>query len=147
MRVNRIAQTPEQLEVKCYLEQVRGADVRIEAKCRDIERIEEKIAKCTTVFSTDLPSGEHNPHSTSDSIIKMENLREELHEDIDCYTEAIRSAGEAIESLGNPLYVQILHRRYMEFQTFEQIAVSLNMSYRHIQRLHDMALSELVGSI
>ena len=53
---------------------------------------------------------------------------------------------EIEETLGevlDPIYHDVLHRRYIEGQSFELIAVELNYSYRHVIRLHGEALLEV----
>ena len=47
-----------------------------------------------------------------------------------------------INSLANPVHVRILRKRYIDGKTFEEIAVALHYTYRHVTRLHGSALQE-----
>ena len=47
-----------------------------------------------------------------------------------------------INSLANPIHVRILRKRYVDGKTFEEIAVALHYTYRHVTRLHGSALQE-----
>ena len=47
-----------------------------------------------------------------------------------------------INSLANPIHVRILRKRYIDGKTFEEIAVALHYTYRHVTRLHGSALQE-----
>lgn len=51
---------------------------------------------------------------------------------------------EAIERLTNQRDKNILRRKYLIGQRFEQIFLELNFEYRWIRRLHKKAVSELV---
>ena len=47
-----------------------------------------------------------------------------------------------INGLANPIHVRILRKRYIDGKTFEEIAVALHYTYRHVTRLHGSALQE-----
>ena len=47
-----------------------------------------------------------------------------------------------INSLANPIHIRILRKRYIDGKTFEEIAVALHYTYRHVARLHGSALQE-----
>ena len=47
-----------------------------------------------------------------------------------------------INSLANPIHIRILRKRYIDGKTFEEIAVALHYTYRHVTRLHGSALQE-----
>lgn len=50
-----------------------------------------------------------------------------------------------INSLANPIHVRILRKRYIDGKTFEEIAVALHYTYRHVTRLHGSALQEFTA--
>lgn len=49
----------------------------------------------------------------------------------------------AIECVNEPVYRTLLIKRYLNFKTWEQIAVEMNYSYRQTVRLHGKALQEV----
>lgn len=49
---------------------------------------------------------------------------------------------DEISTLSDPKYIEILHRRYVRFQSFEQIAVDMGYSYRYVTKMHGYALLE-----
>ena len=49
----------------------------------------------------------------------------------------------AISKLKNRRFRTILIKRYINFETFEQISVEMNYSYVHICRLHGEALEKM----
>ena len=50
-----------------------------------------------------------------------------------------------INNLANPIHVRILRKRYIDDKTFEEIAVALHYTYRHVTRLHGSALQEFAA--
>jgi DNA-directed RNA polymerase specialized sigma subunit len=50
-----------------------------------------------------------------------------------------------INALSNPIHVRILRKRYIDGKTFEEIAVALHYTYRHVTRLHGSALQEFAA--
>ena len=49
----------------------------------------------------------------------------------------------AIELVNDSTLRKLLIKRYLQFKTWEQIAVEMNYSYMHITRLHGKALQEI----
>jgi len=52
-----------------------------------------------------------------------------------------RIIGE-IQAMENTQYMNLLYKRYVERKTLEVIAVEMNYSYRHANRVHGLALIE-----
>ena len=59
------------------------------------------------------------------------------------YTEKKNEIITTIQKLEDPRYIDILYKRYVEFETFERIADEKVYSWRHILRLHKQALKHL----
>ena len=49
---------------------------------------------------------------------------------------------DEISMLSDPKYIDILHKRYIQFHSFEQIAVDMGYSYRYVTKIHGYALLE-----
>lgn len=61
----------------------------------------------------------------------------------------LREVERIISQVDNKEYRQILHRKYIETNTWERIAVEMNYTYRWITRLHGralMAVQEILDS-
>ena len=48
-----------------------------------------------------------------------------------------------IDTLDNPIYADVLEDYYVNLETFENIAIKLDYTERHIMRLHKQALERL----
>lgn len=156
------------MTAKEYLIQYRVIQARlraIESMLRDLR--EELTGLGAGSIRSPWPDGQ--PHGTgttdptgSDAIrvadAMTEERREQLREqlaDLEVREYKARSElwqqrvqiEETIGAVSNPTYNEILHRRYIEGQTFELIAVEMNYSWRHTIRLHGEALLEVEGKI
>lgn len=54
---------------------------------------------------------------------------------------------EEISTLSNALYISILHKHYILFESFEQIAVEIGYSYRYVTKMHGYALLEFYKKV
>jgi DNA-directed RNA polymerase specialized sigma subunit len=90
----------------------------------------------TAQLTADVVSGTKNPHKFD----KLAELQEAVFGDCEklfaIKTEIIRT----ISRVDNVTYRTLLEKRYLEYKTWEQIAVEMNYSYMHICRLHGKAL-------
>lgn len=126
---------------KEYLGQAYCLDQRINSKLEQVVSLNELAAKCTSML-TEMPK--HPSHSTAamaDTVEKIVDLQAEINRDIDRLVELKQEMVRIIKSVGNSEYQTLLELRYLCFKTWEQIAVAMGYSVRHVYRLHDEAVS------
>jgi hypothetical protein len=75
--------------------------------------------------------------NASDGLIDLER---EIDREIDRLVDLKREAGAMLAQLENPQHYKVLHRHYILFESFEQIAVDMGYSYRNVCYLHGRAL-------
>ena len=66
-------------------------------------------------------------------------IEEKIRELVSIKLEIIR----AVKRVENPTLRAVLMARYVNFKTWEQIAVEMSYSYMHVCRLHGRALAEV----
>ncbi len=127
-----------------YLSQAFRLDERINSKIQQVDSLNALATKCTTTL-TGMPK---NPSgSTSrmeDIVVKITALQEEINRDIDKLVDLKAEIMEAIKKVENTEYQTILEKRYLCFLPWEQIAVDLGYNVRHLYRVHEEALREVV---
>ncbi|NLM06785.1 MAG: DUF1492 domain-containing protein [Tissierellia bacterium] len=132
------------MTAKEYLGQAYRLDQRINSKLEQVASLSDLATKVTTTIS-DVPK---NPnHSTSymaDSIVKIVDLQAEINRDIDCLVDLKREIVRVIKAVDNIEYQTLLEKRYLCFETWEQIAVDMNYSIQHIYRLRDKAFAKVL---
>jgi len=126
---------------KEYLLSIKRYDTIIDAKQREIDDLYALITRVTPVLKTDVVSGSGSQDKIGNAIAKITDLQAELNRDIDHFVDLKREAAAKLGKVTRAEYYEILHKRYFEYQSLEQIAVSMNYTYRWIRRLHGRALN------
>ena len=131
------------MTAKEFLSQARYLDMRINSKVEQIESLNDLATKCTSTI-TGMP---HNPSpSTSlmaDAVCKIVDLQEELGRDVQELVELKHRISTLIKSLHNHEQETVLEKRYLCFQSWEQIAVDMNYSMDGVYYVHRTALKFL----
>lgn len=105
-----------------------------------LERINELEAVLTSI-SIDYSAErvQSTPADMADKIAKLSDLRTEYIEKAEEAVEKMEEICSVIDKVGG-VQGEILHRRYIEGQRWEEIAVALNYTYRNVTYLHGKAL-------
>lgn len=132
------------MNAKEYLSQARYLDARINSKIKQVEQLNYLATSATSVLSG-MP---HNPNKATskmaDIVGKIVDLQAEINHDIDTLVDLKREIGSLIKAIPNVEYQTLLEKRYLCFQSWEQIAVDLSFSMQHTFRMHDAALKMIV---
>ena len=117
---------------------------------RKVKRLEARREQLRAqMYSIGSPAGKMDADKVQtsmngDTMLKLiakvdEAERDMLHE-IDRMVEAQERIAGEIEKLSNDKQRDVLHKRYVEFKRWEQIAVDMNITLRHVYRIHGEAL-------
>ena len=128
---------------KKYLQQIRLYDSHINTKLEDLHQLKEMVTKITPTLKDDVVSGGGNQDKLGDAIAKIVDLEEEVNRDIDSYVNAKQEISNTFEKISDPDQLQVLHKRYVQYKTWEQIACEMNMSYRNVCYIHGKGLQSV----
>lgn len=128
-------------EVKSYLNQALLLDKRINALQDELTTLESKLQRCTPSY-TNVRGGGNQPtfEYTLDRIMKY---REMLNCEIDNLVDRKRDIMKVIDKLDNDKEKLILYKRYINFQTFENIAEDLDITQRQVYKVYKKSLEKL----
>jgi len=128
------------MTAKEYLSRAYRLDRRINSKLEQLSSLNDLAVKCTMVL-TGMPRNPNRSNSAiADAVTKIVDLQAEINRDIDSLVDLKRDMVRAIKAVDNAEYQTLLELRYLCFKTWEQIAVDMGYSVRHVYRLHDEAL-------
>lgn len=129
------------MTVKEYLNQIRNMDIRITQRQAQLEELR-FLAFGDKSPTIDGPQIQSSPSGDimESAIIKYVDLSREIELLIDDYVDTKNRIIEEIHSLSNAKYVELLHKRYVDYMSLEEIAHAMNYSEIHIKRLHGNAL-------
>lgn len=131
------------MTAKEYLRQAYRLDHRINSKIEQVEVLN-SLATKATVTITGMPK---KPNTAIDSmsavIAKIVDLQTEINGDIDRLVDLKRDIIKKIKCVENLDYRTLLEKRYLNFETWEQIAVDMAYSIQHTYRIRDKAINEI----
>lgn len=131
------------MTAKEYLAKAYRLDQRINSKLDQVASLNELATKATSTLS-DMPKNPNKAISTMENTIcKIIDLQDEINKDIDRLVDLKTEIVTTIKNIENKEYQTLLEKRYLCFDTWEQIAVDMNYSIRWVHNIHGKALKEL----
>ena len=132
------------MTAKEFLNQGYRINEHIDAKIGQIAMLRELATKTNVVIS-DIPRGSNYDNSSVEkTIIKIVSLEEEVNKEIDKLVNLKREIMEVIEKVDDPKERLVLNLRYLNFLTWESIAIKMNCSVRNVHIVHSKALDSVV---
>lgn len=132
---------------KEYLSQAKYLDLRINSKIQQVTALNALATKATSTL-TGMPHSPNSATSTmADAIGKIVDLQAEINQDIDELVDLKREISTTIKAVPDTELQTILEKRYLCFQSWEQIAASMNYEIRWLYRLHGKALEAVKAII
>ena len=126
-----------------WLSQAYRLDQRINSKIDQMEHLRALATRITSHISDTPVSGSHNDHKMEDTIVKIIDLENNINMNIDRLVDLKHDIMEAITAVEEPDLQLLLEKRYLNFQTWEQIAVDMNYSIDYVYKLHRQALDKV----
>ncbi len=128
---------------KEYLQQLRRLDIMIDQRNRQLADMRSALLSAADpgreyTFGGMLPGDSR----VVAWISKLQEREEELDSLIDHFWDLKCQIIDELQGLDNPVSMQILYKRYVEYKRLEIIAVEINYSYDWVKHAHGRALQE-----
>lgn len=130
------------MNAKEYLKQLINIDRLIDSKQRQLDRLRDLCCVQSSKLSG-MPRSGGNSDRIGELIANIVDLEREINETIDVLVDLKREAMGKIDLLNDNRHKLILNKRYLENETFEKIAVDMNLSWKWTHKLHKEALEAL----
>lgn len=127
--------------------------VRWLRRYRDALRLEEELRQeledqrsraCkTTAALTGMPGGGGDGQALPRAVESIVEAQQELQAQINVCGAVRREIVAALDQIDDARDHEILRRRYLRGQKFEQIAVEMNLEYRWVRRLHKKCVGKM----
>lgn len=130
------------MNAKQYLRQVRRLDNIINAKLEQVEVLRAMATRMTAKLTANKVQESNTPDKTEKLIVKIIDLEKEITNDIDKLIDLKTEVMRKIDSIQNDDYKLLLTLRYLNFKTWEQIAVEMKFTFQWVHELHKRALIE-----
>jgi DNA-directed RNA polymerase specialized sigma subunit len=114
---------------------------------KEIDLLEEEIQRIrASLFSAPkldgMPKSNYAADRTAETIAKVVDLETKLRDKIDSYISLRTQIEITIESLSSNERL-LMRCRYIEGMSFEEIAVAMHYTFRHVTRMHGWALQKM----
>lgn len=132
-------------EKKKYLLQYRGLEGEINQLLEEKSRLRAQAEKMTSSYS-DTPKGQTDGNSLARVVEKIIELEEKLNDRIDKQVDLRMQIEKSIETVADYRLREVLIRRYILGQKWEDIALTMHYCRQRIWELHGKALTHFQKS-
>lgn len=130
------------MTAKQYLSQLRWLDGEIQTKQMELLELRARAEGCSAKELTGMPGGSGGSDRIGDTVSKIVDLENYIKRQVEKLYELQLLIAEQIDLLPDPLQRNILHRKYILRQNWQQIAEALCYSEPSCFRIHGNALRE-----
>ena len=128
------------MEARSYLNQAYVLQQKMENTREELTKVEGLLLQGVS-FEEKLGSGDNNKNERV--IFRLLELKDKLMFQLDEFISSITEIAETINQLEDGNEITVLHKRYIQFKTFAQIAEEMNYSTRQTYRIHDNAVADV----
>ena len=126
---------------KEYLMQIQKLNVLIDQRIAELDELRHFDGVSGIDYSKDRVQTSPQGEAPFVKVIeKIMILEEQINGNIDKFVDLKNKVIGEIQGLSNPVHIQILYKKYVEFKRLEVIAVEMNYSYDYIKHQHGYAL-------
>lgn len=127
------------MTAKNYLKQIGIYEMRVAQRIEEVNHMRERINIMSGIdYSKDrVQMSPTSGNKQIEELVDMEAKVMKMISKEECLRDTI--IGQ-IQQMTNPLYVDILFRRYVQLHSLERIASDMNYSYKYICNVHGKAL-------
>lgn len=130
------------MTAKEYLRRIRDTESDLRSAEQDYQRARDDVMNLKAIqYDKNKVSNSHIG-DLSDAIAALEKYAERVNAKWDELIALRTEAEELIEQIADGRYRDVLHRRYLQGESWEYIAIGLGYSFRQVLRIHGAALVE-----
>ncbi len=126
-----------------FLEQIERADKTIDNKLSEVYRLRCLATSITVPTDREAVQTSGVSDKVGNIVAKIVDLEDEIDGLIDEYIDVRQSCIKVIESLPDTLQYTVIHKHYVQYKSFVEIAEEENYTYQWILRVHNKALSKI----
>lgn len=123
-----------------YLEKIRKLDVQIDCLEQEKISLQSLATRITPSMSGSGGSAGGNQDKMGDAVARIVDKKREIDSAVDALIDLKEEASALLACLDKPEHLKVLHKRYIQYQSFETIACDMGYSYRNVHYLHGRAL-------
>ena len=126
-----------------FLQQIERADRVIDNKLSEIYRLRCLATRITVPTDREAIQTSGVSDKVGNTVAKIIDLENEIDDLIDEYIDVRQRCIKVVEALSDPLQYTVIHKHYVQYKSFVEIAEEENYTYQWILRVHNKALKEI----
>ena len=130
------------MTAKEYLSLNKTYEKMINEYLNEIQRLNDIATSITQTAKTDVVQTSGSQQKMADAVTNVVFYQDQIKETVQSMIKHRQRLKEQIGEIGRTQYREVLRYRYIDGYTFENIAVHMDKSWRHVIRLHGKALVE-----
>ena len=131
------------MTAKEYLQQAYMIDRKIRLDTEKLAAARSALYGKTVRYDTDGSKPVPRGNAAENAVLRIVELEERLNAEIDMLTAKRQEIEQAVNAVPDEIQREVLTRRYLLYQKWEDIAEEMNYSERQIFRFHGVALKSI----
>lgn len=131
------------MTAKQYLSQVRRIDIKINNEINEMSELLLLATKITPNNTEERVQSSGNGDKVGDGASKIADLRFQINEDIDQLLIKKEEVKNIIDKVDDDNCYDLLYKRYILYEKWEQIAVEMDYTTMGIWKMHGRALKKV----
>lgn len=121
--------------VKAYFASYRAADRGVALRLHELSNLKALAERVDTAME---------PEVTPALLCRIQEIEAQTADEVGRLCVLRQEIESTISQVENGTLREILHRHYVQLQTYDEIAEALHYSGRHVRRLHQKALKDVL---
>jgi hypothetical protein len=130
-------------EAQVFLEQVKKLDFRIKNKLIEKQQWRDIALGITANTDGERVQSSGSQSKMADAIVKCVDMESEIDRLVDELIDTKREVIQVIERLDSPTEYDVLHRRYIQYQSLQEVADHYGRDYGWATTTHGRALTNV----
>lgn len=130
-------------EAQVFLEQVKKLDYRIKNKLIEQQQWRDIALGITANMEGEKVQSSGSQSKMADAVVKCVDMEAEIDSLIDELVDTKKAVIQTIERLDSPTEYDVLHRRYIQYQSLQEVADHYNKDYGWATTTHGRALTHV----
>lgn len=138
--MNKEKEPTEILEAKLYLKEIEKYEKVLKNKLEELQHLRELAVSFNYNSNSDVVQNSCDADKIGSTVGQIIDKENDLKSIIDEYISKRQERIAVIEELRDPVEYDIIHKRYVQLKSLDEIAIELGYSYVWICKKHNSAL-------
>lgn len=131
------------MDAKEFLRQVKKLDLQIKNKLIERQQWKDIALGITVSMEGDRVQSSSSQQKMADAVVRCVDMESEIDSLVDKLVDTKKEVVQTIERLESPTEYDVLHRRYIQFQSLQDVADHYKKDYGWATTVHGRALKHV----